>query len=463
MAATSSMLQLYQPFINLWRCYALSHGMAFILETDPGKAPAANWMRWFAAERFLYFYEALLIVDPDQVIVAPCWHLSIAELLGTWTEDGRPPPDVGLRDFGRPQTLNNGVALLRNSPRGWQFLRLLLQKAPWLHTTEHDQGRLTAEKDGRKPYTFTDISTCTEESYDSECVQYLFPNFNGNHDLARYAMCWWRQSEVLAGPFGQRDSQVIRFLDPRRYDVNHVVGARGLSDPALLYHFAGRSKALCLRVVLMADFYLLIRWTCKQLQTDAATDDQCPKTEYAREVDGKAVIDWAYKGGRLRLSEVALNMKDTFCGKQNCYMGVISAGGASGDDEKEILFEHLKVNSEDRLGGSGFGQFAAVDSVVNLQKIVFTPDPQKGDVAKKIFDWLNSDTGKKAGIPANKVWLFDDHLGNAGEMGKYGFNGREVSCKTRDQSIGNGLVGLCGAELSEIIPSEGISTCADPK
>lgn len=203
--------------------------------------------------------------------------------------------------------------------------------------------------------------------------------------------------------------------------------------------------------------------TSRQLQNDAATDEQCPKTEYAREVDGKAVIDWAYKGGRLRLSEVVLNMKDTFCGKQNCYMGVISAGGASGDDEKEILFEHLNVNSEDRLGGSGFGQFAAVDSDVNLQKIVFTPDPQKGDVAKKIFDWLNSDTGKKAGIPANKVWLFDDHLGNPAEMGKYGFNGREVSCKTRDQSIGNGLVGLCGAELSEIVPSEGISTCADPK
>jgi len=25
-----------------------------------------------------------------------------------------------------------------------------------------------------------------------------------------------------------------------------------------------------------------------------------------------------------------------------------------------------------------------------------------------------------------QVWLFDDHLGNAGEMGKYGFNGREA-------------------------------------
>ena len=139
---------------------------------------------------------------------------------------------------------------------------------------------------------------------------------------------------------------------------------------------------------------------------------------------------------------------------------------------------------------------------------------------------------EKFSLKKPQVWLFDDHLGNAGEMGKYGFNGREapeeyrkmglpavvcmlgldvlhvsgrvfcsvfcwgskkngpgirtlnfayfslesnmvvnlpvrrytiletapggfqcpalgfqVSCKTRDQSIGNGLVGLCGAEL----------------
>ena len=31
-----------------------------------------------------------------------------------------------------------------------------------------------------------------------------------NHEVALYAMCWWRQSEALAGPFGQRGSRVIR-------------------------------------------------------------------------------------------------------------------------------------------------------------------------------------------------------------------------------------------------------------
>lgn len=49
-----------RPFVNLWRCYALSHGLEFILETEEGLAPAANWRRWFAAERFLPFYEGLL-------------------------------------------------------------------------------------------------------------------------------------------------------------------------------------------------------------------------------------------------------------------------------------------------------------------------------------------------------------------------------------------------------------------
>eukprot|EP00913_Durusdinium_trenchii_P002136 g1973.t1 len=76
-----------------------------------------------------------------------------------------------------------------------------------------------------------------------------------------------------------------------------------------------------------------------ELTTDAPNDPQCPQTQYAPEVDGKVVLDYAYKGGRLRLSEVALNLQETFCVKQNCYRGVISAGGASGDDEKQVLFD----------------------------------------------------------------------------------------------------------------------------
>ena len=31
-----------------------------------------------------------------------------------------------------------------------------------------------------------------------------------NHEVSLYALCWWRVSEELAGPFGERNSSVIR-------------------------------------------------------------------------------------------------------------------------------------------------------------------------------------------------------------------------------------------------------------
>jgi len=243
-AATPNKLEEYQPFINLWRCYALRHGLGFILETDDTEVTrphyrAPNWMRWFAARKNIVFYKALLVVDPDQVIVPECWDISIPGLLGSWSSDTDSLPDIGIRDFGRPQTLNNGMAFVRNSPRGIFFLDQLLEKAAWMQTIEKDQG---AFDETILEVLNLEVQESGQEGYDSECVQYVFPNAHGHHEIALYAMCWWRICEQLAGPFGARTSKVVRFMDPRIVDVNHVVGARGLSDPALLYHFAGRGK-----------------------------------------------------------------------------------------------------------------------------------------------------------------------------------------------------------------------------
>ncbi|CAE8596633.1 unnamed protein product [Polarella glacialis] len=245
-AATPSMLKVYQPFINLWRCYAVRHNLAFILETDDTdvSAPfhrAPNWMRWFAARRYIKFYKALLVVDPDQFVVPECWNISIVELAGSWNSSDlySQLPDVATRDFGKPQTLNNGMVFIRDSPRGMFFLEQLLLKASWMQTIEKDQG---AFDETVLEVLSLEAKARGKEGYDSECAQYIFPNFAGNHEVGRYALCWWRASEELAGPFGARTSQVIRFVDPRIADINHVVGFRGLSDPAILYHFAGRSK-----------------------------------------------------------------------------------------------------------------------------------------------------------------------------------------------------------------------------
>ncbi|CAE7227581.1 unnamed protein product [Symbiodinium sp. CCMP2592] len=342
-AATPAMLKRYQPFINLWRCYALRHGHAFLLETDEGEAPAPNWLRWYAARRYLPLYAALLLVDPDQIIVAPCWELSIIELAGTWPERdaSRPLPDVGLRDFGRPQTLNNGVVLLRNSVRGHFFLELLLEKALWFQTIERDQG----------PFDETVLEVLGMEArmqrgatYDSECAQYLFPNHQGNHEVSLYALCWWRISEELAGPFGDRNSSIIRFVDPRLADINHVVGARGLSDPALLYHFAGRSKdweAMLKTFGLDAERTRACQEVFNYVDNRSSMEDcvpggpvvqeqdaaeRCPvASEAQKKASGKLIMDYAYGGGPLLLSEVAQHLDQTFCSRDKCHMGGFSA------------------------------------------------------------------------------------------------------------------------------------------
>lgn len=42
---------------------------------------------------------------------------------------------------------------------------------------------------------------------------------------------------------------------------------------------------------------------------------------------------------------------------------------------------------------------------------------------------------EKFSLKKPQVWLFDDHLGNAGEMGKYGFNGREAPEEYRKMDL----------------------------
>ncbi|CAK8992136.1 unnamed protein product [Durusdinium trenchii] len=243
-AATPNKIHAYQPFLNLWRCYALRHGLAFILETDdtevsPPHHRAPNWLRWFTAKKYLSYYKALLVVDPDQLIVPECWNISIPAVLGAWSGGAFGSPDVATRDFGKPQTLNNGVVMIRSSPRGHFFLDLLLEKAAWMQNIEKDQG---AFDETVLEILGLEATARGDEGYDSECAQYVWPNAKGNHEIALYAMCWWRICQRLAGPFGARRSTFFHFADPRLVDINHVVGARGLNEPAVLHHFAGRSK-----------------------------------------------------------------------------------------------------------------------------------------------------------------------------------------------------------------------------
>lgn len=180
----------------------------------------------------------------------------------------------------------------------------------------------------------------------------------------------------------------------------------------------------------------------------------CPKTQAM-----PGVYDPAYGTGQLSLSEVGANLEKTFCSQ--CHIGIVTAGtgGYSQKDkkgERDVIYEKLNSASN---GKAGDGKWSVATLNPPISPFIFScPDPEKGDRAHDLVEWLNS---KGLGIPPEEVYFFDDHLGNAGEMRKYGYNSREVSCKSRDQNIGDGIVGYCGAELSEIVKEKGYKSCKD--
>ncbi|CAK0897230.1 unnamed protein product [Prorocentrum cordatum] len=105
---------------------------------------------------------------------------------------------------------------------------------------QHDQGAF--DETILEVLGLENSATSAGPVYDSHCLPFAFPSEEGNEMIALYAMCWWNEVERLAGKPGKRRSRMVGFVDPRRADINHVVGFRGTDVPALLYHFAGRSK-----------------------------------------------------------------------------------------------------------------------------------------------------------------------------------------------------------------------------
>ena len=145
LAGNFAMIERYQPYINLWRCYALRHGFEFIIDTNTKHLDdhfrALNWARWTSAQRNLKFYDWLVIVDPDMFVAPSCWSRSIMEVVddvlkGTSEDEVH----VVTRDVHDGQTMNNGVTIIRNSEIGHMFLDMLLEKMTYMQVFMFDQG-----------------------------------------------------------------------------------------------------------------------------------------------------------------------------------------------------------------------------------------------------------------------------------------------------------------------------------
>mmetsp|Transcript_23977 Transcript_23977/g.58206 ORF Transcript_23977/g.58206 Transcript_23977/m.58206 type:complete len:218 (+) Transcript_23977:47-700(+) len=166
-----------------------------------------------------------------------------------------------------------------------------------------------------------------------------------------------------------------------------------------------------------------------------------------KEING--VHDSAYSGGTLVLSDGLLNLDSTFC--KSCYRGIVTAGDATGPGsaERDLLHKHLGSNG--LLPSSDWSGPNQISSPL----VVTCPDGTKQNCVAGIQKWYE---GQNITISNSHVHFYDDRLSNVKPFLGTGFNARQISCGSRDRSMG-GSTGLCGAIVEEVVADVGVYLC----
>ena len=173
-----------------------------------------------------------------------------------------------------------------------------------------------------------------------------------------------------------------------------------------------------------------------------------------KEITG--VPDEAYDGGTLTASALAQGLSGTFCG--SCFLGVCSAGDASGAGSKErdyllnaVLGGTARVGGADRWNEHGTNPLTGR---VNSALVVRQSDGHKQKAVQAIVDWYASGSASKVKIAAQNVFFFDDRADNIQAFAGTGFNAKQVSCKSRTHNLG-----LCGGTADEVVRVAGVNLC----
>merc|ERR1712048_387798 len=170
--------------------------------------------------------------------------------------------------------------------------------------------------------------------------------------------------------------------------------------------------------------------------------------------------DDAYGHGNLTLSEVGQAIGNTFCA--DCFVGIVTAGWASGPSscERKVLEEKLnatgKLLSADWSGPSATSddRKSCQDWSVSSTLMAGCADGTKQYAVQGIAKWLKT---QGIDIPAENIWHFDDRADNVQPFESTGMNARQISCASRDP--GYGTIGFCGASASEMVRELGVHTC----
>mmetsp|Transcript_18526 Transcript_18526/g.34745 ORF Transcript_18526/g.34745 Transcript_18526/m.34745 type:complete len:330 (-) Transcript_18526:106-1095(-) len=194
--------------------------------------------------------------------------------------------------------------------------------------------------------------------------------------------------------------------------------------------------------------------TAKQGSTD------CPGTRVL------PFWDWAYGGGNATLSALSNSgIANTFCG--SCYLGLCSAGQGSGvgsDWNNYLLNEVVRSGPMDNLTSQfpfmkswSMGAYVNTPLSVSSPYVIAQPDKQKQFAVELVREWYQATFG--IAIEKSSVHFFDDRTENIAPFKEEDLNAKQISCGSRDLSILNGMVGLCGAVPDEIKEVPGQVLC----
>lgn len=188
-----------------------------------------RWAKVWSITEALERHEAVAYFDYDVTVRVDC--LGAARLTDelfaqTWRGT---VPHIVVRDSPiGVDCLNSGFVAFRNTPVSKLFLKMWRQKLRWPGIVHGDQGAL-----GETILEFLDLEfrltsswpggdISVTEGYDHRCIAYLFPTSNGLHSWRSYCDCYQFYLQLMTGKFTDRDSVLIRFLNPRNVDFNFL-------------------------------------------------------------------------------------------------------------------------------------------------------------------------------------------------------------------------------------------------
>lgn len=175
----------------------------------------------------------VVYLDTDVIIRPDSLHSGLVPLLllhdstsKAWNRSSSPgrrsrpsrPGDIFVRD-SHPGTecVNIGFLAVRNTRATQLLLELWRQKTHW--SAFWDQSALV---ESLLELVGMEMQNRGQVGYRSQCLHFLFPGEFGEVPYNAYCDCWQDALRDMIGPYRQRRSRVVSFVDPEELDVNFV-------------------------------------------------------------------------------------------------------------------------------------------------------------------------------------------------------------------------------------------------